>query len=88
MNVRIRDAVNLVQKIATVLKGQGGKKLLESYDLKRYYVRNRVSDSAINNSYSIAKVADVTAQEEKGSHSVVDTVKVRVEVYSTINRLN
>jgi hypothetical protein len=30
----------------------------------------------------------VTAQEEKGSHSVVDIIKVRVEVYSTINRLN
>jgi 2-polyprenyl-6-methoxyphenol hydroxylase-like FAD-dependent oxidoreductase len=59
MNVGIGDAVNLAWKIAAVLKGWGGEKLLESYDLERRHVGNRVSDSAMNNSYSMAKVAKV-----------------------------
>lgn len=59
MNVGIGDAVNLAWKIAAVLKGWGGEKLLESYDLERRPVGNRVSNSAMNNSYSMAKLAEV-----------------------------
>ena len=59
MNVGIGDAVNLAWKIAAVLKGWAGEKLLETYDLERRPVGNRVSNAAMNNSYSMAKLADL-----------------------------
>lgn len=62
MNVGIGDAVNLAWKIAAVLNGWGGEKLLESYDLERRPVGHRVSDSAMNNSYAMAQVAELFAQ--------------------------
>lgn len=62
MNVGIGDAVNLAWKMAATLKGWGGEKLLESYDLERRPVGTRVSDSAMNNSYSMAKVAEEFAR--------------------------
>jgi 2-polyprenyl-6-methoxyphenol hydroxylase-like FAD-dependent oxidoreductase len=62
MNVGIGDAVNLGWKLAAVLKGWGGETLLESHDLERRPVGTRVSDSAMNNSYSMAKVAEEFAK--------------------------
>ncbi|CRL26186.1 Aromatic-ring hydroxylase-like [Penicillium camemberti] len=59
MNVGIGDAVNLGWKIAAVLKGWGGQKLLESYDIERRPVGERVSDAAMKNSYDLKKVAEI-----------------------------
>lgn len=62
MNVGIGDAVNLGWKISAVLKGWGGEKLLESYDLERRPVGESVSNSAMENSYSMAKIKEVFAE--------------------------
>ena len=61
MNVGIGDAINLAWKIAAILKGWGGDKLLDSYDLERRPVGERVSDSAMKNSHSMAEVKEVFA---------------------------
>ena len=62
MNVGIGDAVNLAWKIAASLKGWGGDKLLDSYDLERRPVAERVSDSAMKNSHSMAEVKELFAR--------------------------
>ncbi|GKZ51448.1 hypothetical protein AbraIFM66951_005796, partial [Aspergillus brasiliensis] len=59
MNVGIGDAVNLAWKLAAVLDGWGGPKLLETYDIERRPVGERVSQSAMNNSHSLRRVAEV-----------------------------
>lgn len=59
MNAGIGDAVNLGWKLAAVLKGWGGQKLLESYDLERRPVGELVSDAAMKNSYDLKKVAEI-----------------------------
>ncbi|KGO75723.1 Monooxygenase, FAD-binding [Penicillium italicum] len=59
MNVGIGDAVNLGWKLAAVLKGWGGQKLLESYDLERRPVGELVSDAAMKNSYDLKEVAEI-----------------------------
>jgi 2-polyprenyl-6-methoxyphenol hydroxylase-like FAD-dependent oxidoreductase len=56
MNTGIGDAVNLGWKLAAVLKGWGGEKLLSSYDIERRPVGKSVSDSAMKNSHSMTEV--------------------------------
>lgn len=59
MNVGIGDAVNLAWKVAGVLHGWGGEKLLASYDVERRTVGEIVTNSALNNHRLMAKVGDV-----------------------------
>lgn len=59
MNVGIGDAVNLAWKIAGVLQGWGGDKLLQSYDIERRTVGTIVSDAALNHFRSMEKVIEV-----------------------------
>ena len=59
MNVGIGDAVNLAWKLGAVLNGWGGGKLLETYDIERQPVGERVSQSAMDNTYSLRNVAEV-----------------------------
>lgn len=56
MNTGIGDAVNLGWKLAAVLSGWGGEKLLSSYNIERRPVGRSVSDSAMKNSHSMAEV--------------------------------
>ncbi|CRG83309.1 hypothetical protein PISL3812_00660 [Talaromyces islandicus] len=62
MNTGIGDAVNLGWKLAAVLNGWGGERLLSSYDMERRPVGNSVSTSAMDNSYSMAKIGDFFAR--------------------------
>ncbi|KAJ5475822.1 hypothetical protein N7475_001551 [Penicillium sp. IBT 31633x] len=68
MNVGIGDAVNLGWKLAAVLKGWGGRKLLEFYDLERQPVGERVSEATMKNSYDLRNVAELV----KGLPSLED----------------
>jgi hypothetical protein len=58
MNVGIGDAVDLGWKLAAVLHGWGGEKLLDSYDLERRPIGERVSRSALDNSRALAAAAE------------------------------
>lgn len=62
MNTGIGDAVNLGWKLAAVLNGWGGESLLSSYDVERRPVGNSVSKSAMENSYSMAKIGEIFAK--------------------------
>lgn len=62
MNLGIGDAVNLAWKLAGVLHGWGGEKLLSSYDAERRPVGNRVTGSAMENSHSMSKLSDIFAE--------------------------
>ncbi|OKL56205.1 hypothetical protein UA08_08428 [Talaromyces atroroseus] len=69
MNLGIGDAVNLAWKLAGVLHGWGGEKLLSSYDAERRPVGDRVTSSAMENSYSMKKVSDIFAELPPLGHS-------------------
>lgn len=58
MNVGIGDAVNLAWKIAGVLQGWGGEKLLQSYDMERRSVGNIVTDAAFSNHTAMEKATE------------------------------
>jgi len=49
MNMGVADGVDLGWKIAAVLQGWGGSKLLDSYELERRPVHNFVMDEAVAN---------------------------------------
>ena len=49
MNMGIGDAVDLGWKLAAVLKGWGGDRLLDSYEIERRQVHRRVVDEAVEN---------------------------------------
>ncbi|KAJ9606692.1 hypothetical protein H2200_008700 [Cladophialophora chaetospira] len=59
MNVGIGDSINLAWKIAGLLQGWGGEKLLESYDIERRAVGNIVTSQALNHSRELAEVGEV-----------------------------
>ncbi|KAL3441679.1 FAD binding domain-containing protein [Aspergillus insuetus] len=53
MNTGIEDAVNLAWKLAAVLQGWGGEDLLDSYEVERRPVGERVSGIAMGNSLAM-----------------------------------
>jgi 2-polyprenyl-6-methoxyphenol hydroxylase-like FAD-dependent oxidoreductase len=53
MNMGIGDAVDLGWKMAAVLQGWGGPKLLESYEIERRPVHQRVIEEAVANYASV-----------------------------------
>ncbi|KIV93199.1 hypothetical protein PV10_04434 [Exophiala mesophila] len=59
MNVGIGDAVNLAWKIAGVVQGWGGEKLLQSYDIERRSVGNLVTDAAFDNHSAMEKATEI-----------------------------
>jgi 2-polyprenyl-6-methoxyphenol hydroxylase-like FAD-dependent oxidoreductase len=59
MNVGISDAVNLAWKLAAELNGWGGPKLLQTYDIERRPIAEQVSQSAMDNTHSLRRVAEV-----------------------------
>ncbi|KAJ5602253.1 hypothetical protein N7510_011787 [Penicillium lagena] len=58
-NVGIGDAVNLAWKLAAVLNSWGGEKSLQTYDIERRPVGERVSQSAMDLSHSLRRVAEI-----------------------------
>jgi 2-polyprenyl-6-methoxyphenol hydroxylase-like FAD-dependent oxidoreductase len=55
MNLGIGDAVDLGWKLAAVLRGWGGPRLLDSYEAERRPVHRRVIEEAVANSTLLAK---------------------------------
>ncbi|KAH8705904.1 FAD binding domain-containing protein [Talaromyces proteolyticus] len=62
MNIGIGDVVNLGWKLAAVLNGWGGEKLLSTYDSERRPVGDRVCNSAMENSYLMQKAANLFSE--------------------------
>lgn len=55
MNLGIGDAVDLGWKLAAVLRGWGGPRLLESYEAERRPLHRRVVDEAVENMAQLAQ---------------------------------
>jgi hypothetical protein len=69
MNVGIGDAVDLGWKLAAVIDGWGGERLLDSYEIERRVVHRRVVESAVSNWSVVANrfvETDLEAATEAG----------------------
>lgn len=76
MNLGIGDAVDLGWKLAAVLRGWGGEKLLDSYERERRPVDQRVINEAVENYTALPRdmlTPDIEAQSARG-----DTARQRL----------
>jgi 2-polyprenyl-6-methoxyphenol hydroxylase-like FAD-dependent oxidoreductase len=91
MNTGIGDAVNLGWKLAAVLNGWGGEKLLSSYDIERRPVGTSVSNCAMDNSYSMANIGDIFAKLpplEKDASQKVRFARGKIAYEATFQQWN
>ncbi|CAN5377801.1 FAD-dependent oxidoreductase [soil metagenome] len=66
MNMGIGDAVDLGWKLAAVIKGWGGPKLLQSYQIERRPVHRRVIDESVLNHKSSVRQLTLDGIEDEG----------------------
>ncbi len=66
MNMGIADAVDLGWKLAAVLRGWGGERLLDSYEVERRQVHRRVIDESVANHAHSSRSLAVEGIEAEG----------------------